>query len=194
MFYLTNCLCNKVNEVDYLKKIFINIILILNSFVIYFLQTNFFSWFTIAGVKPNLFVVYVLFIGLFGNRTMAAIYGAIIGMMLDFIFEEKIAPNFFPLVLIGIMAIIFNKNFSKDSRITIMMMVVVSTVIFEIIKYILYYILYSTNIEMLGFIRILAIEIIYNIFITIITYPLIQKFGYFIENEYKGNEILTRYF
>ena len=177
-----------------MKKLFINIILILNTFVIYFLQTNFFSWFTIAGVKPNLFVIYVLFIGLFGNRTMAAIYGAIIGMMLDFIFEEKIAPNFFPLVLIGVMAIVFNKNFSKDSRITIMLMVVVSTVIFETAKYFLSYILYSTNLEMWGFIRTLTIETIFNIFITIIMYPLMQKFGYFIENEYKGNEILTRYF
>ena len=30
--------------------------------------------------------------------------------------------------------------------------------------------------------------------IVIILYPLIQKFGYSIENEYKGNKILTRYF
>ena len=30
--------------------------------------------------------------------------------------------------------------------------------------------------------------------ITIILYPLIQKFGYAIEEEYKGNKILTRYF
>ena len=50
------------------------------------------------------------------------------------------------------------------------------------------------NVEILNFIIILVIEIIYNTVLTIILYPLIQKFGYYIEDEYKGNKILTRYF
>ena len=54
--------------------------------------------------------------------------------------------------------------------------------------------LYSINVEVLSFIKILIVEIIYNILVTIIIYPLMQKFGYYMENEYKGNKILTRYF
>ena len=77
---------------------------------------------------------------------------------------------------------------------TIMLMVLGTTVIFEIVKYILNYILLSTNIEVFSFIKIMIIEILYNIILTIIIYPLIQKFGYYIENEYKGSKILTRYF
>ena len=88
----------------------------------------------------------------------------------------------------------FNKNFSKDSRITIMFMVFGTTIIFEVLVYFIKYVLYSTNIEVLNFIEILIVEVIYNILITIIIYPLIQKFGYYIENTYKGNKILTRYF
>ena len=61
-----------------MKKFLINIILVLITFIIYFLQSNFFSWFTIAGIKPNLFVVYVLFIGLFGNKSLGTIYGGVI--------------------------------------------------------------------------------------------------------------------
>ena len=41
---------------------------------------------------------------------------------------------------------------------------------------------------------ILVDEVIYNMIITIILYSPIQKFGYYIENEYKGNKILTKYF
>ena len=92
---------------------------------------------------------------------------------------------------------VFYKNifiFSKDSRMTIMFMVLGATLIYEVIVYILNYIVFSTNIEMMNFIKILAIEIIYNLIIVIILYPLIQKCGYAIENEYKGNKILTRYF
>ena len=177
-----------------MKKIFINLILVLIAFVIYFLQTNFFNWFTIAGIKPNLFVIYILFIGLFGNRIMGAIYGGIIGILLDLIYQQSIGPNFIPLIAIGILAIIFNKNFSKDNRLTIMFMVFGLTIIFEVIRYFISYAIYSINVEILSFIKILAVEVIYNMIITIIFYPLMQKFGYYMENEYRGNKILTRYF
>ena len=177
-----------------LKKFLINVILIVIGFIIYFLQSNFFSWFSIAGVKPNLFVIYILFIGLFGNRSMGVIYGAILGIFLDLIFNEKVGQNLFSLVLIGIIATLFDKNFSKDSRITIMFMVLGSTILFEVLSFFINYIIYSVNVDIINFIKILIIETIYNILITIMIYPLIQKFGYYIENEYKGNRILTRYF
>lgn len=177
-----------------MKKIIINVILILIAFVIYFLQSNFFNWFNIAGVKPNLFVIYILFIGLFGHRGMGITYGAVYGIILDFLFKERIGAYLLGLTIVGVIATIFEKNFSKNSRITIMVMVIVSTIIFEIIMCILDYILYSTNIEIVKFVQILIIEILYNTVLSIIIYPAIQKFGYTIENEYKGNRILTKYF
>lgn len=177
-----------------LKKTLINLVLILIGFVVYFLQSNFFSWFTIAGIKPNLFAIYILFIGLFATKSMTIIYSSILGIMLDLLFEERVGINLIGLVIIGIIAMIFNKNFSKDSRITIIFMISVSTIAFEIITYFTNYILYSINLELLYFMKILIIEIIYNVLIVIIIYPLLQKFGYYIENEYKGNKILTRYF
>ena len=177
-----------------MKKVVINIVLILIAYIIFFLQSNLFSWFNIAGIKPNLFIIYILFIGLFGNRMIGVTYGIIIGAVLDIIFNEKVGANLIGLSIIGIIATIFNKNFSKDSRITIMFMVFGSTVLFEVASYFINYILFSINIELVSFIKILLIEVIYNILITIIIYPLIQKFGYYIENEYKENKILTRYF
>lgn len=177
-----------------MKKGIINVVLILLVFVIYFLHSNFFNWFTIAGIMPNLFVIFVLFIGLFGNRNMVVIYSSLLGILLDLLFEERVGINLIGLVLIGVIATLFDKNFSKDSRITIMLMVFGSTVIFEVVTYFMNYVLYSINMEILSFVIILVYEVIYNILITIIIYPLIQKFGYYIENEYKGNKILTRYF
>lgn len=177
-----------------MKKTIINIILIIIVLIIYLLQSNFFSWFTIADIMPNLFVILVLFIGLFSNRTMGTIYGLVIGLILDLVIGTKIGINSIGLGLIGFLAAVFDKNFSKDSRITIMVMAVVATAIFEILSYILNYIFISIQLEVVNFVRILAIELIYNLILTIILYPLMQKFGYYMENEYKGNKILTRYF
>ncbi len=177
-----------------MKRIIINVILTLIAVIIYILQANFFSWFTIAGIMPNLFVIFALFIGLFGSRTMGTIYGLVVGLFIDGIIGTKIGINCIGLGLIGFLAAIFDKNFSKDSRMTIMVMVIVATAIFEIFSYLLSYILTSINIEIINFIKILSIEIIYNLILAIILYPLIQKAGYYIENEYKGNKILTKYF
>ena len=125
---------------------------------------------------------------------MVVIYSSLLGILLDLLFEERVGINLIGLVLVGVIATLFDKNFSKDSRITIMLMVFGSTVIFEVVTYFMNYVLYSINMEILSFVIILVYEVIYNILITIIIYPLIQKFGYYIENEYKGNKILTRYF
>jgi rod shape-determining protein MreD len=151
-------------------------------------------WFNIAGIKPNLFVILALFIGLFTNRTMGIAYGVGIGLVIDILIGKVIGIYAVTLGIVGFLAAIFDKNFSKDSRVTIIFMVVGETLIFEILNYILNYMFLGINFEIINFIMILAIEIIYNVILTIILYTLIQKFGYYIENEYKGNKILTRYF
>ncbi len=177
-----------------MKKTVINIVLIITTFVIYYLQSNFFTWFNISGVMPNLFVILALFIGLFSNQIMGTAYGVGIGIILDLLIGNKIGINAISFGLIGFLSAIFDKNFSKDSRATIMFMVLGSTILFEIIKYLLNYIFLSTSIEIINFIIILVIEVIFNLILAIILYPLIQKFGYYIEDEYKGNKVLTRYF
>lgn len=177
-----------------MKKIIINVSLILTTMLIYFLQSNFFSWFNIAGIMPNLFILLILFIGLFGTQTMGTIYGLMVGLILDFLLGTRIGIYSVGLGLIGFLAAIFDKNFSKDSRMTIMVMGVGATIIFESLTYLLKYVFAANQVDLLNFVKILAIEVAFNLILTIILYPLIQKAGYYIENEYKGNKILTRYF
>ena len=177
-----------------MKKIIINILLVITFIILYFLQLNFFSWFKIAGVMPNLFVILVFYIGLFSGRGMGLTYGIIFGSVLDLLIGENVGMTAIMLGIIGIIGGVLDKNFSKDSRITIMLMVIVNTIIYEVGMYILRYAILDSSIEIISFLKILIAEVVFNILITIILYPLIQKTGHFIENEYKGNKILTRYF
>ena len=50
------------------------------------------------------------------------------------------------------------------------------------------------NLEIFYFIKILLIEVLYNILLVILFYPLIQKAGYSMDRTFKRNNILTRYF
>ena len=177
-----------------MKKVSINIILIVIALVIYFLQENFFSWFTIGGIMPNLFIIYALFIGLFSGRNKGVIYGVIMGLLLDVAVGNKMGIYTIMLAVVGFVAGMFAKNFSKDSRITIMLMVAGTTFVFEFIVYVLNFFILNSNFEIWIFLKILIVEVIYNVILTIIIYPLFKKFGYYIEYEYKGDQILTRYF
>lgn len=177
-----------------LKKLIINIALIITALIIYYLQSNFFSWFNISGVMPNLYIILVLFVGLFASQTMGTAYGIGIGITLDLLLGKQVGIYAVSLGLIGFLAGVFDKNFSKDSRMTIMVMSLGATAIYEILNWILKYIFVGSQVEIVNFAIILAIEMVFNVILTIILYPLIQKAGYYIENEYKGNKILTRYF
>lgn len=177
-----------------MKKFFIIISLIITFFIIYFLQANFFTWFNISGVMPNLFVILVLFIGLFMGKKLGLIFGIIIGIYLDLLIGKSIGISGAMLGIIGLLGEYLDKNFSKDSRVTIILMVIGGTIIYELGCYIFQIFKWSIQIELIPFIKTLFIEVIYNTALVIILYPLIQKAGYYIENLFKTKTVLTRYF
>lgn len=177
-----------------MKKPIVFICLILTFFLIYLIQSNIFTWFNIAGIMPNLYVILVLFIGLFAKRKLGLIYGLIIGLYLDIVLGQTVGISAFVLGTIGIAGEFLSKNFSKDSRLIVTLMVIGTTAFYEICVYILTMLRMQATIEIVAFTKILLIEIIFNILITIIIYPIIKKAGYYIENLFDDKFILTRYF
>ena len=177
-----------------MKKALTTLLLIVSFFIVYFLQANFFSWFTIAGVKPNLFVILVLFISLFGGVRIGIPYGVCTGIFLDVVIGRNIGTYGIMLGVISIVGGYFDKNFSKDSRLTIMLIIIGSTCVYEIGVCILQAIKLSINVDLVAFFITLLIEVAYNTILTIILYPLMQKWGYKVEDEFKAKNMLTRYF
>lgn len=177
-----------------MKNTLIVIATIFVFLILYFLQANFFSWFTIAGIAPNLFVILVLFLGLFGGKRLGAPMGIFLGLCLDLFINKKVGISAIMLGIVGGIGGILDKNFSKDSRMTIILMTIGVTTLYEVGVYIINHIIIGTTIEIIPFVKILLIENLYNVILTIILYPLLQKAGYFIEDSFKGKQILTRYF
>ena len=68
-----------------------------------------------------------------------------------------------------------------------------ATLICEIISYI-YKIINGASIELLAFLKIVLVEIIFNLMIIIIIYPLIRKLGEKLEQVFNEDKILTKYF
>lgn len=143
---------------------------------------------------PNLIIIFVLFIGLFSTQEAGITYGVSLGIFVDLILGKRIGISGIMLGMVGLIGGILDKNFSKESKLTIIIMVILATFLYEIGSYIFGYIMYKYDIQILAFIKILLIETLYNVILTIILYPVIKTLGYKIEEEYKGSKILTRYF
>lgn len=177
-----------------MKKFKTILIIILLFIVIYFLQINFFTWFNIGGIMPNLFVVLVLFLGLFIGEKLGVVFGLLFGIILDFTLGKTIGPSAILLAIIGYLGEYFDRNFSKDNRIMIMLMGIGSTIFYELGMYIVNIVRFKIEIEPMDFIFNLLIEIVFNVLLIIIFHPWIKKLGYYLEDNYKGKKFLTRYF
>lgn len=177
-----------------MKNVVVAIVSFIVFLTIYFLQINFFSWFNLAGIKPNLFVVLTLFLGLYAGDKMGLAMGIIFGLFLDLTIGINVGISAIMLALVGLLGGYFDKTFSKDNRITIMAMAVGATFFFELGVYLLNAVISSYSIEIFAFLKIVAIEMFFNMLLIIILYPLMQKVGYMLENMYKSTQVLTRYF
>lgn len=178
-----------------MKKTLVIIIFFIVFLILYFIQANFFSWYNIAGIKPNLFIVFSVFIGLFLGKKVGFATGIFFGLILDLLIGKRIGLNAIMLSIAGMISGILDKSFSKESRIMVMTMTFGITIICETINYALQIILLNADFAFITFTKIIVIEAIYNAIIIIILYPLIQKTGNKIEEIFHDRKnALMRYY
>jgi len=176
-----------------MKKTLIIIGIFILFLFIYFLQINFFSWYNIAGVQPNLFIILSLFIGLYLGGKYGLYLGVIFGLLLDLFLAKRLGINAIALGIAGMLGGFFNKNFSKEGRLALMLMVAGTTILCELITYIIQIIFIGAEFIFLNFIYLILIETIYNIILIIILYPIIQKIGNSIEDTFRKNSMFSKY-
>lgn len=179
-----------------MKRALIITVFFIVFLLIYFLQTNFFSWYNIAGIKPNLFIILALFLGLFMGKPYGFSMGIIFGICLDLFIGKRIGLNAIMLGIAGLIGGILDNSFSKESRIVFMLMSIAITVLCESINYTLQIMILGAEQQFINFMQIIIIEAIYNAILVIILYPLIQKVGNRIEEMHTENrsKSLMRYY
>ena len=112
-------------------------------------------------------------------------------MFLDLTYNEIVGITPAMLCLIGFIATWFDSLWSKDEKISIIIMVALATFIFEFGAYFMRAIILNFEIEAKVFFQILFWEEIYNILLTIIFFGLIKKLGYMMERKLKRNNMYS---
>ena len=135
--------------------------------------------------------------GLTGSliKILSFVLSVIIGLTIDFeVGRQFVGTTAIMLTIISVLSTYLDKNFSKDSRLTIIIMVILATIVYEIGLYGLNIFIFGFETEMGTFMKILLIEVLYNTIITSILYNPMRKLGNLLESYFKERNILTRYF
>lgn len=74
------------------------------------------------------------------------------------------------------------------------LIIAINTIFYESFSYIISIWKLSVTNELISFIKILGIEVFYNILLTIIIYPFIQKVGEELTNTFKNKNIINKIF
>jgi len=90
-------------------------VVIIFSFLGLILQSSYFDYFSILGVKPDIVLVCVVFYAVFNGPIKGGFVGAIIGLLEDLFIGHFIGPMFILRMLTGAGVGFFSRNFYKES-------------------------------------------------------------------------------
>ena len=116
-------------------------------------------------------------LSLFLGKEYGLTFGILLGLILDLFSSQIIGINAISLGAAGLLAGILAKNFSIEHKFTFIIIASLLTFIGESVYYALEIILSEAEVQLIIFIRILLIEIIFNDLIIIIIYPVLNKIG-----------------
>lgn len=151
------------------------IIYILAFFVIYFLEIFLFENFKIAEVKPNIFVIAIIIIGLYMKPGKSFAIGVVCGILIDILNAKAIGITAIGLGILGYGVSHVEKMFSIESKLSLIIFIFAGTIAYEAINYILQLIMLGTSFEWKKILEIISLETLYNVLLTIIFYPLCKK-------------------
>ena len=106
-------------------------------FISLVLQSTLFSHLTVAGVKPNLVLVLVVFYALFHGPKEGALAGLIGGLMQDMMFGQYIGLNALAGLVVGYLIGLLERKIYKESLFIPTVILFLSTFLHETILYIL---------------------------------------------------------
>ena len=177
-----------------MKKFKSFLILLLLFLIIYFLQFNFFTWFNIRGIMPNLFVVFTLFVGIFIGQRIGIAVGLFVGIVIDVIIGKQVGFTGIALGIVGYVGELLDKNFDKNNLLTLLAMVAIVTFGYELVNMFYIIVRNGLNFNIFIFLIMIIVEVLFNVLLVMIFYPLIKKIGHYFEEVFKVKRILTRYY
>lgn len=160
-----------------MKKILMTFISFIILCISIWLQIGFLNSIPLVGVTANLGIVLIAGLGLVCGKLIGGSAGLIYGLLIDLAFGRTLGIYTILYCLTGFVSGSLNNNFSKENKISMVMLILLITTCFEIIVYFLNIILKQFDFDFQTLFTTLVLESIYNIFLTILLFKPIAFWG-----------------
>lgn len=135
-----------------------------------YLQLNLFNTLPLFGTKANFGIVLVSAISIFCGYKIGVSFGITYGLISDVMFGKSFGMYILLYFAMGFLVGKINNGFSRDNKSSLLMIVILSTIVFEIVQAILYAICYKYDFALFRFIHVIIFESIYNIILASIIF------------------------
>lgn len=176
-----------------MKKTVITGTIILITIVLLMLQLTIFNNLRLFNVKPNLFLILFTSLVVYTNKKTTYVFFILTGIILDLLLGGMIGITSISMLISSIIIMSFKNILTKKNMANFLLFILIVTIFYELVYNLIRIGLTNTSFD-IYILKIIAIESIYNILISIIIYPIIEKIGNEIYPEYKKSNILTKYF
>ena len=161
-----------------MKKFFVGILTILVVLLFFVLQINLFNYFQLFGVIPNIGIILVVVISICAGKNIGAITGLAYGVLFDSCFETSFGLYTALFGIIGYLVGFLKGKLALDNKASLFIMIALSTIIIEFMSVI---VLSMKNPNFVGnnlyIIKVIVLEVLYNIFLSFIAYKPLMLLG-----------------
>ncbi|MGP1608955.1 MAG: rod shape-determining protein MreD [Clostridium sp.] len=177
-----------------MKKILINLAILLSVYIITLLEVIFFKQISILSIVPNFLIIVMIFLIDYLDRFTYMSMLVLIGIYIDIVFSMNIGFTSASLLICAFIDEIIDNILYQDNRVIYIIRILILTFIFNISYYMLRVVLYNLDIQFIQLLIQTTTVAILNILLGIVIYRPLKYVGLKIEKFYKKSNILTRYF
>lgn len=153
-----------------MKRIICSFIMMI---ILYLIQTTIFNKITIAGIKPNVVIILVVFIGYKYGKIPGMIMGFMTGLFLDLTESDYVGYYAAIYLTIGYLVGFSNRLYNDDSTLIPLGLVGVSDFVLNFLVYITGFLLRNRLDLPYYMMRIILPELVYTIIVAVILYRFI---------------------
>ena len=129
------------------------------------LQINLLNEVPLFGVKANIGIVFVATLSILCGQSVGIAIGIVYGMLSDILFGKVFGIYTLLFFLVGFFCGRMSKGFSKENKVSVILITAMTTIIFEVLFYFLYVMLNGYEIELLSLVKVFLLEGVYNMLI-----------------------------
>ena len=141
--------------------------------ITYILQVTVFSYFEIAGIRPNLLLMITCITGFIMGGKMGLAEGFFSGLLIDLMAGGTVGFTALIYMYAGALNGFFYKDYVKEELFLPMALVAVSTFMYEFLYFIFYFLLQNKLRLSYYLARIILPEVIYTVLMTLLAYVFI---------------------